>query len=231
MPTTAPSLVLATPCYGGLVHMTYTQSLLALQSACVERGLPLTLDLGGGEALIGRARAGMMTRFLRGSATHLLFADADVGFTPDDVFRLLEAEREVIGGLYPRKALDARALARRDSLAGAMRPEAEPLAGGGAEDRGLRTMAAVGTGFLMISRPAAQRMVDGYPQLRARLGDVQGSDVSEATMVFDSFVDPDSGRYLTDYEAFCRRWRDLGGDVWADPHVRVSHLADVMLRL
>lgn len=231
MPTTAPSLVLATPCYGGLVHMTYTQSLLTLQPACVERGLPLTLDLGGGEALIGRARAGMMARFLSGAATHLLFADADVGFAPDDVFRLLEADREVVGGLYPRKALDARALSRDDSLAGAMRPEAEAFPGGGREDGGLRSMAALGTGFLMISRAAAQRMVEGYPRLRSKLGDVQGSDVSEATMVFDSFVDPDNGRYLTDYEAFCRRWRDLGGEVWADPRVRVSHVAEVTLRL
>lgn len=231
MTTNAPSLVLATPCYGGLVHMIYTQSLLALQPACVARGLPLTLDLGGGEALIGRARAGMMARFLGGSATHLLFADADVGFSPDDVFRLLDADREVIGGVYPRKALDAEALERGDPLPRAMRPEAEPLAGGGVEDQGLRTMAAVGTGFLMVSRAGAQRMVEGYPQLLAKLGDVQGSDVREATMVFDSFVDPDSGRYLTDYEAFCRRWRDLGGDVWADPRVRVRHLAEVTLRL
>lgn len=231
MTTKAPSLVLATPCYGGLVHMIYTQSLLALQPACVERALPLTLDLGGGEALVGRARAGMMARFLLGSATHLLFADADVGFSPEDVFRLLDAGREVIGGFYPRKALDAQALERDNTLATAMRPEAAPLADGGIEDHGLRTMAALGTGFLMVSRGAAQRMVEGYPQLRAKLGDVQGSDVPEATMVFDSFVDPDSGRYLTDYEAFCRRWRDLGGDVWADPYVRVRHLAEVSLRL
>jgi hypothetical protein len=50
-------------------------------------------------------------------------------------------------------------------------------------------------------------------------------------MVFDSFVEPETGRYLTDFEAFCRRWRDLGGEVWADPGCQVSHLSEVALTI
>jgi hypothetical protein len=33
---------------------------------------------------------------------------------------------------------------------------------------------------------------------------------------FDCMVDPDSGRYLSEDYAFCRRWRDMGGKVFAD---------------
>jgi hypothetical protein len=216
--------------------MIYTQSLLALRPACAARGVGLALDLGGGEALIGRGRAGMLARFLASQATHLLFVDADIGFTPEAVFRLLASGRDVIGGVYPRKGLDLAAL--RTALAAgdpnpmgrAVRPEFEPLAGApAAGDDGLLTVASVGTGFLMVSRHAAQRMTEGYPQLRARLGDVSGSNVPEAVMVFDSFIDPDSGRYLTDFEAFCRRWRDLGGEVWADPGCEIAHLSEVAL--
>jgi hypothetical protein len=233
----SPSIVfLATPCYGGQVHMIYTQSLLALQPACATRGVGLVLDLGGGEALIGRARAGMMMRFLASPATHLLFADADVGFEPEDVFRLLAARRDVIGGLYPRKRLDRAALDRSvadeepNPFARAMRLEAEPLPPDQVARSGeLYTVAATGTGFLMISRAAAQRMVDGYPQLRAGLGDVHGSSVTAATMVFDSFVEPETGVYLNDYGAFCRRWRDLGGQVWVDPGCRIAHLSEITL--
>ena len=236
MSTEAPIIFLATPCYGGQAHMIYTQSLLALRPACAARGIGLALDLGGGEALIGRARAGMLVRFLASPATHLLFVDADIGFAPEAVFRLLASGRDVVGGVYPRKGLDLAALrevvaaGEPNPLGRAVRAEFEPLPGAGAPgDDGLLAAAAVGTGFLMISRRAAQRMTDGYPQLRARLGDVSGSKVAEAVMVFDSFVEPETGRYLTDFQAFCRRWRDLGGEVWADPGCQVSHLSEVAL--
>lgn len=229
MSSKTPSLILATPCYGGMIHLIYMQSLLALQSACEARGVPLQSDLGGGEALISRARGGMMARFLASDASHLLFADADVGFTPDDVFRLLDAGRDVVGGFYPKKRVDGEALNRGEPLAGAVTLEARPLAEGYAVE-GLHKVAALGTGFLLISRAAAQRMVEGYPQLRAGLGDVAGSSVKEAVMVFDSFIEPETGRYLPDYEAFCRRWRDIGGEVWADPAVRVRHLAEIAVR-
>ena len=236
MSTEAPIIFLATPCYGGQAHMLYTQSLLALRPACALRGVGLALDLGGGEALIGRARAGMLARFLASPATHLLFVDADTGFAPEAVFRLLASGRDVVGGGYPRKGLDLTALREAiaagdpDPVRRAVRPEFEPLAASDAPAHdGLIAAASVGTGFLMVSRQAARRMTEGYPQLRARLGDVSGANVSEAVMVFDSFVEPETGRYLTDFEAFCRRWRDLGGEVWADPGCQVSHLSEVAL--
>jgi hypothetical protein len=37
-------------------------------------------------------------------------------------------------------------------------------------------------------------------------------------------VDPDSGRYLSEDYAFCRRWRDIGGKIWVDLHCKLLHL-------
>ena len=64
-------------------------------------------------------------------------------------------------------------------------------------------------GLLMIRRCAAQRMTDAYPELLAKLGDMTGLAVTEATFVFDPMVEPASGRYLTDLHAFEARWRGL----------------------
>ena len=88
-----PSLHLASPCYGGVAQARYLRSLVALRVACAARNIALQLDLGGGEALVSRARAGMLARFLSGQASHLLFADSEAAFEPDEVFDLLAADQ------------------------------------------------------------------------------------------------------------------------------------------
>ncbi len=209
-----PLIHLASPCYGGQASADYMRSLLVLAPACKARAISLQFDISGGEALIGRARGPMLARFLATAATHLLFVDADIGFAPEALFRLLDSGHDIVGGLYPRRP---EAEAAKPSL------EYDPLSPAGTPDaQGFARVAAVGAGFLLIARPAAQRIVDGHPQLRARLGDVQGAG-AEAPMLFDSFVDLATGRYLNDYQAFCHRWRSLGGDVWADFRSPITH--------
>jgi hypothetical protein len=213
--TETRSIFLATPCYGGLAHAIYMRSLLALRVACAAKGVGLQVELGGGEALIGRARAAMLAKFLAGASTHLLFVDADIGFAPEAVFRLLDAGRDVIGGAYPTKAQDP---------AAPLTYEFQPLDGRGADLDDQRLVASVGTGFLLISAPAARRITDAYPALRASLGDMHELGIARATMVFDSFIDPATGRYLADHQAFCHRWRAIGGDVWVDWRCGLTHV-------
>ena len=60
-----------------------------------------------GDALITRARANLVTLFLDDpTATHLLFVDADIGFAPDQVFRLIESGADVVAGVYPIKRVN-----------------------------------------------------------------------------------------------------------------------------
>ncbi|MDB5498766.1 MAG: hypothetical protein JWP28_2797, partial [Phenylobacterium sp.] len=161
MAAESPSIYLATPCYGGQAHAIYMSSLLALRPACAARGVGLQVDLSGGEALIGRGRAAFLAKFLESPATHLLFIDADIGFEPPAVFRLLQAGRDVVGGLYPRKS--------QERGNGALIYEAEPLPGPAPPSPdGFRPIASLGAGFLMITRSAARRIVEAYPYLRAR---------------------------------------------------------------
>jgi hypothetical protein len=168
VPAEKPSIYLATICYGGQAHAEYMAALLAFRPACAARGVDLQIDLAAGEALVSRGRATLMAKFLATEATHLLFAESDRAFDPKEVFRLLDANRDV--------------------------SEVEPA-----------------SGLLMIRRRAAQRMTDAHPELLARLGDMLGLSVSEAVFVFDPMVEPETGRYLTDLEAFRARWRKVDG--------------------
>jgi hypothetical protein len=228
------SIFLATPCYGGQVHIHYMSAVLKLQAACVARGIPLEVDLGGGDALITRARAAMAAKFLAGSATHLLFVDADIGFSPDYVFRLLDADRDLVAGVYPLKRIDwdkARQAAldgmkdiQAASLGYVVRFLPSPTNSVEVDDGGFGPVAYVGTGFMLVKRAVVQAVADAHPELTAGLRDLAGSGPGRAVMMFETMIEPETGEHLSEDYAFCRRWRDLGGQVFADFHSRFGHV-------
>ncbi|HZZ33251.1 MAG TPA: hypothetical protein VFE10_14800, partial [Phenylobacterium sp.] len=180
--TAQPFVYLATPCYGGVLQLQFMHSVLALQAACRERGIGLEIDLMGGDALITRARSRLTARFLaHREATHILFCDADIGFAPENVFRLLGADKPVIAAVCPMKYIDwerARVAAKAeapDMLAASLGYVVRflPTADHSVEVHdGIAKVAYGGTGFLMIRRGAMQQIVDAHPELRAKMGDM-----------------------------------------------------------
>ncbi len=233
--TSRASILLATPCYGGQLFSNYVTSVLALQRACIERGIGLHVELPGGDALITRSRARLAAKFLQETDhSHLFFVDADLGFAPEQVFRLLDADRDVVGGVYPAKHIHwdkvRRAVAADvpDLLAASLSYVVRflPSVTGSValDDRGFGPVAYVGTGFMMIRRSALRRLADAHPELQARHGDMAGSGATQAVMLFDTMIEPETGQYLSEDYAFCRRWRDIGGEIYADFHGRFSHV-------
>ncbi|MDB5448640.1 MAG: hypothetical protein JWQ97_3957 [Phenylobacterium sp.] len=229
----APFIYLATPCFGGSVNVFFMRSVVALQAACRARGVGLHVELMGGDALITRARSRLAASFLaHPAATHILYCDADIGFAPDNVFRLLEASRPVAAAVCPLKHIDwekARAAAKAgvaDLMAQAIGYVVRfiPTPDNSVEvNDGFAKVAYAGTGFLMIERAAMQRIVEAHPELTADLSEL-GDAPASAVMVFDTLIEPETGQYLSEDYAFCRRWRDLGGEIWADVEARLTHV-------
>src|SRR6201988_3080606 len=162
-------LVIATPCFGGQVASIYASSIFALQSALrAKSNVGLKVHLRDGDALITRARANLVTLFLDDpAATHLLFVDADIGFAPEQVFRLIESGADVVAGCYPIKRINwdkaRRALeANRPNLAAASLDYVLEIDD---PDRvvvvnGFTRVRYAGTGFLMIRRNVLERMCE-----------------------------------------------------------------------
>jgi len=229
----APFIYLATPCYGGMVNMFYMRSVAALQAACEQRGVGLYVDLLSGDHQITRARARLAARFMaHPAATHLLFIDADIGFEPANVFRLLDSGHDFAGGVCPLKHIDWDKV-RAAAQAGATDLMAKsvgyvvrfiPTPDNSVEVHdGIARVAYVGTGFMMLRRAAIEKIAAAHPELRTDLSDVEPG-MTACPMVFDTLIEPSTRQYLSEDYAFGRRWAALGGDIWADVESRLTHV-------
>jgi hypothetical protein len=230
-------LVVATPCFGGQVSSIYASSIFYLQSAVRSlSNMSLKIELRDGDALITRARANLMTLFLNDpTATHFLFVDADIGFTPDQVFRLIESGTDVVAGIYPIKRVNwekaKRAIeARRPNLASSALDYVLEIDDPDhvAVVNGFTRVRYAGTGFLMIRRHVFEKMCahPAYAPLqffREHSVDALAGSPNRFAL-FECMIDQNSGTYLSEDFAFCKRWTDIGGEIWADLQSRLDHV-------
>ena len=92
-----------------------------------------------------------------------------------------------------------------------------------ADADGFVEVAEAPTGFMCIKRACVH--ADDGEISGAQLHPGRPAGHPEAHLhwlFFDCMVDPDSGRYLSEDYAFCRRWSDIGGKVWVDLHCKLS---------
>ena len=98
-------VMFATPCYISAVSMNYTVGIFDLVMHTKRFGPECILHMHS-ESLITRGRNKMVLRFLEDELlTHLFWIDSDIGFTPQQVCRLLLADRDVVAGVYPMKSM------------------------------------------------------------------------------------------------------------------------------
>jgi hypothetical protein len=233
-PPSRVNLVIATPCFGGQISVLYAASLFKLQNMLrTYRDVHLKILFKDGDALITRARASLISQFLDdAAATHLLFVDADIGFEPEQVLRLLECGADMCAAVYPIKRIDW------DKVKTTVE-SGRPNPGGAAlkyvfevddpnavtESRGFVRVRYAGTGFLMIRRGALENMCARHPQLRyKRDHSIDAATASDNRFALFECMIAEDGTYLSEDFAFCKRWIDMGGEIWADLKSKLNHV-------
>ena len=101
-------LYLGMPMYGGMLSENTMHGVLGLQAWSMNEGVGLKVQTMGNESLITRARNTIVSMFLDDQdyiGTHLLFIDADIGFVPQNIERLIRADKDIVCGIYPRKCI------------------------------------------------------------------------------------------------------------------------------
>lgn len=232
-------LYIATPAYSCALQADFAQSLFSLQGACIQRRIACTIDMIGNESLVQRARNILTARFLKNeSATHLLFIDADIAFNPDSVFRLLEHDKPVISGVYAKKAVNWDHVRRRIGDAKKDLTSQQVLDMGldfninltpgkqASIQQGVVEVLDTATGFLLIKRHVIEDMYQRYRNTLLCRNDIpsSGQQIPEYVALFDCMIDKTTRRYLSEDYAFSRRYQDMGGQIFADLSIPLSHI-------
>jgi hypothetical protein len=226
-------LMVATPMYGGMCTAAYCVSICDLMAAGAKSGLSIVPVFLTNNSLITHARNHCADIFLKSSATHLLFIDADIGFRPEAAFTLLalqgqDSPYDVICAPYPMKRINwenIRGAARREEGAPADALAKlgsdfvfSPLAPGCMNLAEPVEVRESGTGFMMIRRQTFERLAQAHSEWRCKFNG------QELTQFFHTEIDRAEGQYISEDYWFCRRVRELGMGVWLCPWIELQHV-------
>ncbi|MEV5068945.1 hypothetical protein MRBLMI12_000502 [Microbacterium sp. LMI12-1-1.1] len=207
-------VLLATPCYGGAVFDIYMRSVLNLTRDARDRGIQVDVLTIAGESLITRARNNIVSTFAEGDWTDLLFVDGDIGFEPENAWRLLESRHDVCATPYPLKRIDwdsvSLATTPRDARTLSINTVVNYAPGATVGADGFAECLDAGTGFMRITRDAVELLIAAHPELEYQAEEGAG----RRWALFDTMLH--NGRYLSEDYAFCRRWQAMGGQVMTD---------------
>jgi hypothetical protein len=225
---------LSTPCYGGLCLEPYMSSVLRLQILAIKEGINLMIDTTENESLVHRARNVSVGRFMQKTdADMFIFIDADVHFEPESVIRLIRSGHDISVACYPKKVVmweQAAECIKQGDTRDPAKMASSLVVNFGATNRpvqnGFIEILDGPTGFMCIKRQVFEKLQDEFPDLWC-VNDHQIRDFDRYHAVFDCSIDAQTKRYLSEDYAFCRRWQQVGGKVWADVQTTLGHVGNL----
>lgn len=188
----------------------YPQTLAAIE------GSVAALDAAGfdhylvselGNPYINGARATMLRKALDIKADIIVFIDHDVSWRPDDLVKLIQTDGDVVAGLYRFKTPE------EVRYMGVLDDDAEGFPK--VREDGAIKATLVPAGFLKVTRNTINRFMQEYPHL------MYGEASNPSVDLFN--FGAHKGAFWGEDYAFCRNWRDAGGEIWIVPDLNLTH--------
>jgi hypothetical protein len=234
----AAHILIATPTHDRKVTTDYLASVFGLQKQARRRLPDLELTLSTNSyASVDLARNVMASYVLEmRQFTHLLFVDADQGFSPDLVFDMLQFDRPVVSVVGPRRSVSFEQLWRKARQISSWR-KLESLSLDYYQDfvtEGDNRIAVVEgfvkvrgnpTGVMLIKREVIERIAQLPGMITPDFEPLVADGLSgRLVQCFRPMLLPDN-RMLGEDLSFCRRWtEDCGGEIWASVAHAITHV-------
>jgi hypothetical protein len=194
------------------------------------------------ESLINRARNKFVTKFLDNkefNGTHLLFIDADIGFTLQNLLRVIEFNKEVVTCTYPVKGFYWQQLLDRikennnideQTMRDYLLQFNVNLYPNTEFKQGFARVKESATGFMLIKREVFTTIIDKNPQLKykpdLRTG-IENSDNAYDFFPVGIYKEKDGvNRFLSEDYYFCRLAEECGFEIWTDLSTPITHLGN-----
>jgi len=229
-----PSLMIATPMYGGMCTGLYTMGLLTTMSKMRELGVKVRWSHMTNESLITRARNELTRAFLETDCDYLMFIDADIGFDAEAVAQLMAVDDDVVCGIYPKKGINWESVARA-AIDG--KTDLQDYTGDfvlnmvgdkhvETDERGVIEVRHGGTGFMLIKRGVFDYLKPHVPTYRtsSEKDPKTGEYVKPLTYEFFATSIDESGALLSEDYHFCELFRKHGGKIHAHPFIKLEHV-------
>ena len=228
--------------YGGMLGENTLHGVLGLQAWTTRNSVGMKLQTMGNESLITRARNTIVSMFLDDKdyiGTHLLFIDADIGFVPKNIERLIRADKDIVCGIYPRKCI------HWDKIRGVLK-ENPNISNEELEYRslgynlnfvdpknirieeGFCEVMEAATGMMLIKRDVFDKMKKAYPERKYNSDQIVNGQQWRSDNCYDFFGvgklpwDKDE-RYLSEDYYFSRLWSNIQGKIYADVSAPLTH--------
>lgn len=243
-----PVLYILTPCYGSMCYVNYMICLVHTLNLLKQLNIQAFVEYCRNDSLVSRARNNLIAKAMTNrSTTHILFIDTDITWEPLDVVKLLLDNEALVGGVYPLKRYGWEKIAENPEIINkwiAKKKEFPLLQNHSNEqiiqnnllryninyvsanlsiNKNLSEVRHLATGFMMIKRSTIEKMMKAFPSTKY-VDDVSFLEPKEnefAYALFDCGVE--EGHYLSEDWMFCNRWRNMGGKVYINVGINLTH--------
>jgi hypothetical protein len=196
-------VLIAAPSYDGKVNVWHATALLETAKIGLTKDINVSAVYMSYDALVQRARNDIFKLAYDSKVDDLVFIDCDVDWNPNDLFKLLEHDVDIVAAPIIKKS--DQILTYSVKLTGDYE----------VQDNGLAEVDGCATGFMRIRREAIEKIWDDAPEYREQ------HKPEPIRMVFD--VKVVDGELWSEDIVFCERWLEIGGKVYIDPTINCGH--------
>ena len=216
-------IFISTYCYDNKVSVPYMRSILEFMKICRDKKIPYTHNIiSVSYENSTMAKNICIASFLSQSDyTHFMFIDSNILFEPSSIFKLIDSDKDIVGGVYPKKRFNYDNIFdninNNNSTSKLLEQQSSDYIISidnkkKVDDKHCIPVNEIGSGFLMIKRNVFKKIIKSFPEIK--------------THNFYSFFDIkiDDNNFISDDLVFCKRWINMDGTIFARTDIKLTYI-------